>query len=151
MAQYDHLQLIRAREPIARRKTGGGGPAPERDDRYGGSLKSATKAAVTAQQATRPSSFVDPSLLLRVRLEGPVAEDEWEKLGLSVVSSDEDRTVLLFSSSGDLSDFLARLDAFDAPPAKDGQKSRNYASLVGRIDGIGALSPRDRLGPKIKA
>lgn len=151
MAQYDHLELIRSREPIDRRKTGGGGPAPKRGGSYGGSLKAATEAAVTSQKATRPAAFVDPSLLLRVRLEGHVAEDEWEKLGLSVVSSDEDRTVLLFSSSGDLTDFLARLDAFDAPRAKDSQKSRNYASLVGRIDGIGSLAPRDRLGPKIKA
>lgn len=151
MAQYDHLQLIRAREPIARRKTGGGGPPPKRDGGHGGRLKFDIEAAVTTQQAARPAAFVDPSLLLRVRLEGHVAEDEWDKLGLSVVSSDEDRTVLLFSSSGDVTAFLSRLDAFDAPPAKEAQKNRNFAGLVGRIDGVGALSPRDRLGPKIKA
>lgn len=151
MAQYDHLQLIRARAPIARRKIGGGGPAPGRGGGHGGSLKSDTLAAVTTQQAAKPAAFVDPSLLLRVRLEGHIAEAEWERLGLSVVSSDEDRTVLLFSSTGDVTEFLSRLDAFDAPPVNDGQKSRNYAGLVGRIDGVGVLAPRDRLGPKLKA
>ena len=151
MTQYDHLQLIRAREPIARRKTGGGGPPPGRSGSHGRSLKTDTEAAVTTQQATRPSAFIDPSLLLRVRIDGYVAEEEWEKLELSVVSSDEDRTVLLFSSSGDVTAFLARLDAFDAPPAKKNQKSRNYAGLVGRIDGVSTLAPRDRLGSKIKA
>lgn len=151
MTQHDHLQLIRAREPIARRKNGGGGPAPGRGGGHGGRLRSDTEAAVTTQQAARPAAFVDPSLLLRVRLEGHVAEDEWERLGLSVVSSDEDRTVLLFSSSGDVTEFLSRLDAFDAPPAKEDQKNRNYAGLVGRIDGVGALAPRDRLGSKMKA
>lgn len=151
MAQLDHLELIRAREPIARRKTGGGGPPPERGGGHGGKLKSDTKAAVTAQQGAKPAAFVDPSLLLRVRIEGHVAEDEWERLGLSVVSSDADRMVLLFSSTGDITEFLHRLDRFDAPPAKAGQKARNYAGLVGRIDGVGTLAPRDRLGPKIKA
>lgn len=151
MAQLDHLQLIRAREPLARRKTGGGGAPPQRGGGHGGALKSETEAAVTAQRATKPAAFVDPSLLLRVRVDGHIAEDEWEKLGLTVVSSDADRTVLLFSSTGDVTEFLDRLGKFDAPPAKPDQKNPNYAGLVGRIDGIGSLAPNDRLGPKIKA
>ena len=51
----------------------------------------------------------------------------------------------------DLTEFLDRLGKFDAPPANPGQKNPNYAGLVGRIDGISGLAPRDRLGPKIKA
>lgn len=151
MAQLDHLQLIRARVPIARRKTGGGGAPPGRGGGHGGALKTETQAAVAEQQAAKPAAFVDPSLLLRVQVDGHIAESEWERLGLSVVSSDADRTVLLFSSTGDLTDFMDRLGSFDAPPANPGQKYPNYAGLVGRIDGIGGLAPRDRLGPKIKA
>ena len=151
MAQYDHLELLRAREPISLRKHGGGSPPPERSGGHGGGLRRETEAAVAEQQAAKPATFIDPSLLLRVRLDGHVAEDEWERLGLTVVSTDEDRTVLLFSSTGDISEFLARFDAFDAPPARANQRNPNYAGLVGRIDDVGSLAPRDRLGPKIKA
>lgn len=151
MAQLDHLQLIRARAPIARRKTGGGGAPPGRGGGHGGALRNETQAAVAEQKAAKPAAFVDPSLLLRVQVDGHIAESEWERLGLLVVSSDADRTVLLFSSTGDLTEFVDRLSKFDAPPAKLDQKNPNYAGLVGRIDGIGWLAPRDRLGPKIKA
>lgn len=151
MAQLDHLQLIRARVPIARRKTGGSGAPPGRGGGHGGALQAKTRTAVAEQQAAKPAAFVDPSLLLRVQVDGHIAESEWEKLGLSVVSSDADRTVLLFSSTGDLTEFMDRLNKFDAPPANPDQKNPNYAGLVGRIDRIGGLTPRDRLGPKIKA
>jgi len=151
MAKLDHLQLIRTREPFLRRKTGGGSAPPKRGGDHGSGLKSETEAAVAAQRAAKPAAFVDPSLLLRVTVDGHIAEGEWEKLGLTVVSNDADRTVLLFSSTGDVTEFLERLVKFDAPPAKTDQKNANYAGLVGRIDGIGALAPRDRLGPKIKA
>lgn len=151
MAQLDHLQLIRARVPIARRKTGGGGTPPGRGVGHGGALQAETRTAVAELQAAKPAAFVDPSLLLRVQVDGHIAESEWEKLGLSVVSSDADRTLLLFSSTGDLTEFMDRLNKFDAPPANPDQKNPNYAGLVGRIDRIGGLTPRDRLGPKIKA
>lgn len=151
MAQLDHLQLIRARVPVARRKTGGGGAPPGRGGGHGGALQAETRTAVAEQQAAKPAAFVDPSLLLRVQVDGHIAESEWERLGLSVVSSDADRTVLLFSSTGDLTEFMDRLSKFDELPANPDQKNPNYASLVGRIDGIGGLAPRDRLGPKIKA
>ena len=151
MAQHDHLELVRAREPILRRKSGGGGDPPGRSSGHGRILRREVEAAIANQRAAKPAAFVDPSLLLRVRVDGHVAEVDWEGLGLAVVSSDEDRTVLLFSSTGDVADFLARFDAYDGPRAKPGQKNPNYAGLVGRIDGVGALEPRDRLGPKIKA
>ncbi|WP_238373036.1 S8 family peptidase [Heliomarina baculiformis] len=151
MAQLDHLQLIRARVPIARRKTGGGSAPPGRGDGHGGTLQTETRTAVAEQQAAKPAAFVDPSLLLRVRVDGHIAESDWERLGLAVVSSDADRTVLLFSSTGDLTEFINRLSKFDEPPANPDQKNPNYAGLVGRIDSVGGLSPRDRLGPKIKA
>lgn len=151
MALLDHLQLIRAGVPIARRKTGGGGAPPGRGGGHGGALRTETQAAVAEQQAAKPAAFVDPSLLLRVQVDGHIAESEWDRLGLSVVSSDADRTILLFSSTGDLTEFMDRLGKFDAPPANPDQKNPNYAGLVGRIDRIGGLAPGDRLGPKIKA
>lgn len=151
MAQLDHLQLMRAHVPIARRKTGGGAPPPRRGGGHGGTLREETQVAVAEQQAVKPAAFIDPSLLLRVQVNGHIAESEWERLGLSVVSSDADRTVLLFSSTGDLTEFVDRLSKFDAPPINPDQKNPNYAGLVGRIDGICGLAPRDRLGPKIKA
>lgn len=150
MAQHDHLPLVRSRAPVARRKHGGGGPPPTRGGGHGGGLRRSVQTAVADQAAAKPAAFLDPSLMLRVHVDGHVADDEWGKLGLRVVSNDEDRTVLLFSSTGDLAAFQQRLAAYDAP-IPEGQKSPRYAGLVGRIDDVAALAPKDRLGPKLKA
>lgn len=60
------------------------------------------EAAVEEQLRNRPAQFVDPSLILRVRMNGMLLEEDWEALGLILLSSDEDRNIVLFSSAGDL-------------------------------------------------
>ncbi|MDH2327961.1 S8 family peptidase [Cereibacter sp. SYSU M97828] len=92
---------------------------------------------------------MDPSLILRVRMEGMLLEEEWDALGLTLLSSDEDKNVVLFSSAGDLAALMQRLDAFDGP-IPQGQASRRYESFVSRIENVGTLSPRDRLGIRFR-
>lgn len=76
-------------------------------------------------------------------------ESDWERLGLTLLASDDDRNIVLFSSSGDLSEFFERLNAYDGP-VPEGQKNPSYQNFVTGIEEVGALEPKDRLGIRIK-
>ena len=150
VARYDHLELVRLPEQFERRKHGGGGPPPTRDrDQHSTKLRDELDAATQAQRGRRKPEFVDPSLILRVQMTGALLEEDWERLGLTVLSSDADRTLVLFSSNEDMQDFRARLDAYQrgAPP---GQKHAPYNSFVAGIERIGSVEPRDRIGSRFQ-
>lgn len=149
MPQLDHLQLVRLPETLPRRKTGFPGPTPQRGGGYGRRVRGEVEAAVQDQLRHRPAQFVDPSLILRVRMDGMLLESDWEALGLTLLSSDEDKNIVLFSSAGDLAALMQRLDAFDGP-IPDGQAGRRYEGFVSRIENVGTLSPRDRLGVRFR-
>lgn len=149
MPQFDHLQLIRLPETLPRRKTGFPGPTPTRAGGYGRQVRTEVEVAIEAQLRNRPAQFVDPSLILRVRMTGMLLEQDWENLGLTLLSSDEDKNIVLFSTAGDLDALMQRLDAFDGPiPA--GQEGRRYESFVSRIETVGTLAARDRLGIRLR-
>lgn len=149
LAQYDHLQLVRAKEPFARRKDGRPGPAPKPGKGHGGQIRREADDAVARQRAIRPPQFVDPSLILKVHMHGLAMEGDWEQLGLTLLNTDDDNNIVLFSSTDELSDFRNRLDAYEGPtPA--GQKNPSYSGFINRIGSISTLEPRDRLGIRIK-
>lgn len=150
MARYDHLELVRLPEQFERRKHGGGGPPPDRDRaQHTTKLRDELDAATQEQRRRRRPEFVDPSLILRAQMTGALLEEEWERLGLTVLSSDADRTLVLFASNEEMRDFRARLDAYQrgAPP---GQKHAPYNSFVAGIESIGSVEPRDRIGPRFR-
>jgi Subtilase family len=149
LPRFEHLELIRLPETLPRRKTGFPGPTPQRGGGYGRQVKGEVEAAVEAQIRARPAQFVDPSLILRVRMEGMLLEDKWQELGLTLLSSDEDKNIVLFSSAGDVAALMQRLDAFDGPiPA--GQVGRRYEGFVSRIESVGTLAASDRLGIRLR-
>ena len=150
MARYDHLELVRLPEQFERRKHGGGGPPPPRDrDQHTTKLRDELDTATQEQRRRRKPEFVDPSLILRVQMTGALLEEEWERLGLTVLSSDADRTLVLFASSEDMRDFRARLDAYQGGPPP-GQKHAPYINFVSGIESIGSVEPRDRIGPRLR-
>lgn len=149
MPRHQHLPLLRLPETMERRKTGYPGPTPQRDGGHGGRVRQEVEEAVQIQRENRPSQFVDPSLILRVQMEGMLLEEDWEALGLTLLSSDEDRNIVLFSSGGDLTAFLQRLEAYDGP-VPDGQQGRRYGGFVTRIEHVTTLTPRDRLGIRLR-
>ena len=150
MPRYDHLQLVRLPERLERRKHGGGGPPPPRDLAvHSTKLRTELDAAVETQQRRRKPEFVDPSLILRVQMTGALLEEQWEQLGLTVLSSDADRTLVLFTSNDDMRDFRARLDAYQGG-APAGQKAAPYNGFIGTIETIGAVEPRDRIGIRLR-
>jgi hypothetical protein len=142
MPNYDHLRLVRLPEQMERRRRGGGGVgAPTRDPGgHSGKLRTELDTVIAEQQRRRPPEFVDPSLILRVRMNGMTLEEDWERLGLTVLSTDEDKTLILFSSSDDLQGFRERLEAYSrgAPP---GQAAPSYSGFIGRVEEIGAVEP----------
>lgn len=149
MPRHQHLPLLRLPETMERRKPPGFGSAQDRPAGYGGQVRRRVEAVVQDQQQHRPAQFVDPSLILRVRMHGTLMESDWEKLGLTLLASDDDRNIVLFSSTGDLSEFFERLNAYDGP-VPEGQKNPSYQNFVAGIEEVGALESRDRLGIRFK-
>ena len=150
MPRYDHLQLVRLPERLERRRHGGGSPPPQRDlVAHSTKLRAELDAAVDTQRRRRKPEFVDPSLILRVQMTGALLEEQWEQLGLTVLSSDADRTLVLFASSDDMRDFHDRLDAYQGG-APAGQRAAPYNAFIGAIEAIGAVEPRDRIGVRFR-
>ncbi len=150
MARYDHLRLVRLPEQLERRKTGGGGPPQDRDPaQHSQRLRTELDEAVAVQQRRRRPDYINPSLILRVQMTGALLEQDWERLGLTVLSSDADRTLVLFSSTDDMAEFRQRLDAYSRG-ALDGQRNPAYAAFISTIENIGAVEPRDRIGLRLR-
>jgi hypothetical protein len=83
-------------------------------------------------------------------MSGPLLEADWEKVGLTVLSTDPDRTLVLFSSTDDMAEFRERLEAFGRG-TQEGHKGPPYAAFIGGIERIGDVEPDDRIGPRFKA
>lgn len=150
MARYDHLQLLRLPERMPRRKNGGGGPPPQRNPRgHSERLGQELEQAVTAQRQRRRPDAVDPSLILRVQMSGPLLEEEWNRVGLTVLSSDEDRTLVLFSSSDELTEFQRKLDAY-GQGVQPGRQSPAFSSFIANVETITEVAPRDRIGMRAR-
>lgn len=150
MARYDHLELVRLPEQLERRKGPGfGRPSTKEPGAHSRALSSQLNETVEVQRGRRPPAFVDPSLILRVRMTANLHEPEWEQLGLTVVSNDADRTLVLFSTRDDLTAFQDKIAAYGrGPPA--GKKGPRFAWLAG-IESIGNVEPRDRIGSRLRA
>ncbi|ANL30942.1 peptidase S8/S53 family subtilisin-related protein (plasmid) [Rhizobium phaseoli] len=150
MARYDHLQLVRLPERLPRRKTGGGGPPPARiAGSHSQRLSQELDVAVAVQQRRRRVDAIDPALILRVQMSGPMLEEEWNRVGLTLLSSDEDRSLVLFSSSDELSEFRRKIAAFGAgPPA--GQINPSFAGFIANIEAIAEVAPGDRIGMRAR-
>ncbi|MFL5239431.1 MAG: S8 family peptidase [Rhizomicrobium sp.] len=76
-------------------------------------------------------------------------EDDWAQLGLTLLASDEDKTLILFASNEDIQGFRDRLDAYSGgvPP---GQVAPPYSGFISRIQEIAAVEPRDRIGLRLR-
>ena len=148
MPQYDHLPLVRLPENLDRRKTGRPPPKPGRAQGHGTGVSAEVDDAIQTQRLQRPVEFVDPSLILKVEMNGMSMEDDWEGVGLRLLSSDDDNTLVLFSSTEELTEFRRKLAAY-AGPKPAGQKDRSFAGFIDRIESVSTLEPRDRLGIRL--
>jgi hypothetical protein len=84
-----------------------------------------------------------------VRTTNPIPEEEWIRAGLTVLGHDADDSVVLFSNDAELADFRARLRAY-SEGVPYGQKNPPYAVLIGSIEELRPLEPRDRIGGALR-
>ncbi|MEQ1617706.1 MAG: S8 family peptidase [Terricaulis sp.] len=149
MAQYEHLSLTRLPERMERRRQPGFGSAPPRDPGvHGPRLAREVDVVLADHRRTRPAA-IDPALILRVRLDAAVSEEQWASLGLTLLSSDPDRSLVLFASEQDLHSFRERLTAYSGP-VREGKANPPYASFVSAISAVEPVSARDRIGRRLK-
>lgn len=150
MPSLTHLKLVRLPEQLERRKKPGfGRPYAREKSTHTAKLETQLNAAIQVQKQRRPPAFVDPALILRVQMTGPLLESDWEAAGLTVLSNDADRTLVLFANSDELSAFRNRLAAYGGPTPV-GQKSAPYENFISSVESISAIEPSDRLGPKLR-
>src|SRR5690606_130002 len=105
--------------------------------------------AVAEQRRRRQPDYVNPAFILRVQMSGPLMEENWEQLGLTLLSSDEDKTLILFSNADDMAEFRQRLAAYSQGPRVN-RKNAPYAWFLNHIETIGAVGPRDRIGIRFR-
>jgi len=150
MAELPHLILPRAEVELERRKKPGFGTSTSRRPaEHSERVRLAVEEALESHARLRTTT-VDPELIVRVRVSHAVPEEQWERAGLAVLGHDGNDSVILFSSDTQLQEFRVRLAAYgEGVPA--GQKNPQYDSLVGAIEELRGLEPRDRIGPALRA
>lgn len=150
MVRHDHLRLVLLPEQLERRRRRGGGVAPSHEPRaHSRKLQAELEATVSDQQRRRPPQFVDPSLILRVRMIGMTMEKDWNDLGLTLLGSDEDKTLVLFATDEELRGFCDRLAAYARGTPPD-RKKPAHAGFIDRVMEIGPVRPCDRLGARLR-
>ncbi len=149
MATYDHLPLKRLEGSLERRKNGFGG-SPGRDaGAHGARIEAEIDETLASQSALPAIDGIDPSLILKVTAAANIPEDEWRKLGLVLLSTDGDNSVVLFASDQSLQEFKRRVEAYQGELPL-GQKLPMYANLVAAIESVSLLNATDRIGAVLR-
>lgn len=150
MATYSHLPLQRVEGELLKRKNGFPGGAQRQAAQHGQQIKSdiiSTQAEFIKLPAI---AGVDPSLILKIKVSGLIAEEEWQKLGLSILSVEGDKTTVLFADDKSLASFHQKVDAYRGP-IPVGQKAPSFSQLIGAIDEVSLVQPADRIGRLLRA
>jgi subtilisin family serine protease len=149
MAAYEHLPLKRL-EGVLERRMHGFGLAPFREAKqHGARIQKDIEDTVSSFNDLPAINGIDPSLILKVSIAGNIDDDEWRKVGLTVLSVDGDKSVVLFANDKSLQDFRNKVEAYqgDLPL---GQKGAPFASLVAAVETVSLLTASDRIGPELQ-
>lgn len=153
MPNLPHLILPRAEYELPRKKTGFGRPPIREHGTHGEALRGQIETVLTDYRSRRRPSGIDPSLILRIQLnpKAGVDEETWERCGLTLLSVDENKTLVLFSSDAELLGFRRRLSEYVGGPTRTEQKSAPHTQIFASIDEIGEVQPIDRIGRLLRA
>ncbi len=150
MATYEHLPLQRIEGELERRKRPGFGPSGGRDSKVHGPKIGGEIQEVIDRQKRRPKiADIDPAFILRVTTTSSVSEDEWAKIGLTVLANDPAKTIILFADDVELKAFSQKVEAYNGEKP-EGQKNAPYAALIDAIESVGELTGEDRIGPVLR-
>jgi len=149
MPEHPHLILPRANINIDRRKKPGYGSRPARDYvAHTDLVRNAVEEVIAHRQQQIAAGEINPSLIVRIRTVGVIPNEEWERIGLVVLGTNDDQSVILFSSDNDLQEFQRRLNEY-ARGIPEGQVNPQYNNLFAAIEEIGVLRPIDRIGSRL--
>ncbi len=149
MPNLQHLILPRADYDLARKKKKGFGTPPNREyGAHGRALTGQIDRLLNRFQTRQKLVGIDPSLVLRVQLDSgsTIDEETWERCKLILLSIDQNKTLVLFSSDTALTNFKSRLSDYKAGPTRTNQKNAPYTSIFSCIDEISEIRPQDRIG-----
>jgi subtilisin family serine protease len=150
MATYQHLPLQRIEGELERRKRPGFGPSSGRDSSVHGPKIGGEIDRVIDRQKRRPKiADIDPAFILKVTTVSNVSEDEWAKMGLTVLAIEPDKTIILFANDIELEAFKQKVEAYNGEKP-EGQKNAPYAGLIDAIETVGELTGEDRIGPILR-
>jgi subtilisin family serine protease len=149
VADYDHLPLRRLEGALERRQHGFGRVVPRNAKQHGAGLQQTIETLVAAQQAKPRVADIDPALILKVQTTGGIGEEVWEALGLTLLSDEDNKSVVLFANDAELTEFKRRVEEYQKDPP-EGQKNPAYAGLVGAIESVAELAAEDRIGPVLR-
>lgn len=147
MPNLPHLTLPKAEYDLPRKKHGFGS-VPDRDyKKHGTEVEREVEDTLEQFRNSKRPKEINPSLILRITLDGDslVDEVEWARNNMHLLSVDDDKSLVLFSSDAELGAFKERLDKYkEGPP--EGQKSAPHTSLFSAINHVSAIMPEDRIG-----
>lgn len=148
-----HLILPRVQYEQPRRKVGFGRQPTRNYQHHGRQLQKQVDEVLTSFLSRRRPEGIRPDLILRVKLDpkAAVEEGKWEQCGLTLLSVEKDKTLVLFSSDKELEQFRTRLAKYRRGPKREDQKTSPYNSIFACIDEIGEVLPKDRIGPLFRA
>lgn len=150
MAIYQHLSLQRLVGEMERRKHGFGQPSGREPTAHGAKIKTEVLEVIDRHKARPKIGDIDPALILKVVTTGIVSEDDWAKIGLTVLAIEPDKTIILFADDAELVAFKGRVDAYNGEKP-EGQKAQPYAGLIEAIESVGDLTAEDRIGRVLRS
>ncbi len=151
MPDLPHLPLRRVEYEAQRKKKPGYGKIPSRDfRRHGENIGQRVEVMLEGFTRQPPPRGIDPALILRVKLDGNVDEDTWQRAGLTLVGHTEGDRFVLFSSDAELRQFRRQVEAYRGGPPH-GQKNPPYVGLISKIEEVGRIGPTDRIGRLLRA
>lgn len=148
MPSYAHLPLLRYVRNEQRRKRRFVPPQVVRNPSSHGAKLQREFDRIQSDAAAQPRiAGIDPALILKIELTGPLDEDAWRRNGFQVLAQNPGNIYVLFASDLELKDFKRKLAAFQRGPA---DKAPN-ASLFNTVERASSITEADRLGPRLKA
>jgi hypothetical protein len=149
MATYEHLPLQRVEGELNRRKRGFGQASGREPKTHGAKIQSEVQEVLKVHRAKPKIADIDPALILKVETTGNIAEEDWARVGLTVLASEPGQALILFADDTELTAFQERVTAYNGEKPEE-QKGQPYAGLIEAIEAIRPILAADRIGPVLK-
>ena len=151
MATYQHLPLQRVEGELNRRKRPGfGKPSGREPKSHGSKIQNEVEEVLDLHRATPAIADIDPALILKVETTGNISEEEWGRVGLTVLATGPDQALILFADDVELTEFKEKVAAYNGEKPEN-QKGQPYAGLVEAIEAIRPILPADRIGAVLRS